>query len=310
MKPKTALEFKIVELSKSLPAITRQQHGLAFGKCFGKYAVPSRLTMFCLECGHNWKLIETKELKNIHCPNCDKKLEVTDRYRNGLKETDYYQIITTAENFQIVRMVCITKAMKKNTNPTFFAHEVMQIFIDETGKPRCMSKNVMGLSQYFDQWIIGSELFLKHTDSNRFSLTPSFVLPTKRIIPILKRNGFKGSFHSIAPQILFTKIITDSMAETLLKSNQHDLLYYHIRNTELKTTGVYWNAIKICNRNGYQVMDAKLWIDYLDLLAYLGKTCEARNMFALKIWRWPTTGLWPKSKRKYGEVPSKKRKIK
>jgi len=271
MKPKTATEFKIVEISANLPVTTKQQHELAFAKCFDNYAVQSRKTLFCLECGHYWKSTETKEIKKENCPKCNKKLAVTDKYNNGLRETAYYQIITAAETFQIVRMVCITKYMKKNLESSFFAHEVMQIFIDESGKPRCMAKNVMGLSQYFDQWIVGSELSLKHYDNNRFYLNPSFVLSDKKVIPLLKRNGFKGNFHGIAPQILFKQILTDSIAETLLKSNQFDLLYYHIRNTKLQSTGIYWNAIKICIRNNYQVKDAKTWIDYVDLLEHFGK---------------------------------------
>lgn len=272
MKPKTAIEFKIVELSQNLPQITQQQNELAFTKCFDNYAVQSRKSCFCLECGHNWKVCDTNKLKKVTCEKCSKSLLVTKKYSNGLKETDYYQIITTADKFQIIRMICITKTMKKNCQCSHFAHEVMQIFIDETGKSRTMSKNVMGLSHYYDQWIVSSELSLKSNDNNsRFYLIPSFIQPNKKVSPIVKRNGFKGKFFGIAPQILFKAILSDSIAETLLKANQHDMLYYHIRNTSLKSTGTYWNAIKICIRNNYQIKDAKLWVDYIDLLQHFMK---------------------------------------
>ena len=78
----------------------------------------------------------------------------------------------------------------------------------------------------------------------------------------------KVSSFGIAPQVLFKAILSDSIAETLLKANQCDMLYYHIRNTSLNPTGSYWNAIKICIRNNYEIKDAKLWIDYIDLLQY------------------------------------------
>ena len=272
MKPKTALEVKIVELSKGLPEITQHQNELAFTKCFENYAVQSRKNIFCLDCGHSWKVSDTTKLKQVTCEKCCKKLIVTDKYSNGLKETDYYQITTTADKFQIVRMICITKTMRKNCQCFHFAHEVMQIFIDESGKSRTMSKNVVGMSHYFDQWVIYSELSLKANDNNsRFYLRPSFVQPNKKVLPMVKRNGFKGKFYGIAPQILFKAILSDSIAETLLKANQLDMLYYHIRNTSLKPTGIYWNAIKICIRNSYLIKDAKLWIDYIDLLDYFGK---------------------------------------
>ena len=272
MIPKTELEIKIVELSKSLPQVTQQQNELAFSKCFDSYAVQSRKSIFCLECAHHWKTSDTKKLKKVTCERCAKKLVVTDKYNNRLKETDYYQIITSAGNFQIVRMICMTKTMKKNCKSFHFAHEVMQIFIDESGKTRTISKNVMGMSQYYDQWIVYSEMSLKSNDNNRrFYLNPSFVCPQKKVLHVVKRNGFKGKFYNIAPQILLKAILSDSIAETLLKTNQFDMLYYHIRNTSLNPTGIYWNAIKICIRNNYQIKDAKLWIDYIDLLQHFIK---------------------------------------
>lgn len=276
MKPKTASEIKIVELSKNLPPITQQQNEVASSKCFEKYAVQSRKSMFCLECGHTWKITDKKEPKKITCEKCCEKLVVTNKYSNGLKETDYYQILTTADNFQIIRMVCITKTMKKNNKCTHFGHEVMQFFLTETGKTRSLSKNVMGLSQYFDQWIIGSDLTLKPNDNNsRFYIRPGYIQPNKKILPILKRNGFKGNFYDIAPQVLFKEILSDNISETLLKSKQLDMLYYHLRNSRLKANGIYWNAIKICIRNNYTIKDAKLWIDYIDLLVHFNK--DTRN---------------------------------
>ena len=276
MKPKSKLERAIVSASDSLPAITQNQHKLAFNKCFSRYAVLSRNTTFCLECGHNWKSENPIRNSKATCPNCFQRLEFTDRYSNGLKETDYYQIVTTYEDFQIIRMVCTSKTMKKLQKPSYFAHEVMQIFIMPDGNLRFLSKNVMGLSMYIDQWVIGSELTLKSNyDTPRLRLMPSFVMPGAMVLPIIKRNGFKGKFYGIAPQTLLRELLTDSIAETLIKCNQTDLLYYHIQNTPLKKDGKIWGALKICIRNNYIVKDAKLWVDYLDLLEYYWKDLKS-----------------------------------
>ncbi len=276
MTPKTKVELRIVELSKSLPTITKKYHRQAYADCFDRLAVQSRKTIFCLECGNNWKCLHNNEIKTTTCKQCRKKLIFTDSYNNGLRETDYYQVLTTAGEFQIVRMVCITKWMKKNQKCGYFAHEVMQIFIDENGRTRTLSKNIMGMSQYFDQWIVGSALTLKQSEnSNRLNLKPSFIHPVMQISPKLKRNGFDGNFHGIPPQLLFREILKDNIAETLLKSQQFDMLYYHIRNTSLKTTDIYWKSLRICNRNSYQIKDAKLWVDYVDLLDHFGK--DLRN---------------------------------
>jgi hypothetical protein len=276
MTPKSKLEQSIVALSNSLPAITQSQHQLAFIKCFSRCAVLSRNTTFCLECGHSWKDLNHKQNPKVICPNCFQKLEFTDRYSNGLKETDYYQIVTTKQDFQIVRMVCITKTMKKLQKPSLFAHEVMQIFITADGNMRYLSKNVMGLSMYIDQWVISSNLSLKSNhDTSRLKLTPSFVQPKAKVLPIIKRNGFNGKFYGIAPQILLRELLTDSITETLIKCNQIDLLYYHIRNTPITKDGKIWGALKICLRNNYTIKDAKLWVDYLDLLEYYWKDLKS-----------------------------------
>jgi hypothetical protein len=272
MKPKTTLEHTIVALSNQLPAITRRQNEMVFDKCFSNFAVRSRNSIFCLECGHSWRVNTNEKLQKVICTKCCKKLTLADNYNNGKKETDYYQIITTANDFQLVRMVCITKTMKKNVESSFFGHEVMRIFIDQNGKSRYFSKNVMGMSQYYDQWIVSSDLTLKpNVDTIRFYLSPSYILPNKKVIPNIKRNGFKGRFHGVAPQLLFKQILSDSIAETLLKSGQSDLLYYHIRNTPLKQDSIHWSALKICIRNNYTINDAKLWVDYIDLLEYFWK---------------------------------------
>lgn len=276
MKPKSKLEHLIVAISDSLPVITQNQHKLAFSKCFSRYAVLSRNTIFCLECGHNWKSENSIRNSKAICPNCFQKLEFTDKYSNGLKEIDYYQIVTTQQDFQIIRMVCISKTMKKLQKPSYFAHEVMQIFILPDGSMRYLSKNVMGLSMYIDQWVISSELVLKpNYDTPRLRLAPSYILPYAKVLPIIKRNGFNGKFYGIAPQILLKEILTDSIAETLIKCNQTDLLYYHVRNTPIKKDGKIWGALKICNRNNYIVSDAKLWVDYLDLLEYYWKDLKS-----------------------------------
>ena len=86
-----------MELSNNLPLITKEQNELAFAKCFDSYAVQSRKSIFCLDCGHTWKVTDNKKTKNVTCQNCRKKLVFNDKYSNGLKETDYYQIITTAD---------------------------------------------------------------------------------------------------------------------------------------------------------------------------------------------------------------------
>ena len=93
--------------------------------------------------------------------------------------------------------------------------------------------------------------------------------PVMRIIPELRRNGFKGTFHELTPYEFFTAILTDSKKETLLKTGQTEMFRYAIvSNVNLHE---YWNSIKICIRNGYHIADASMWCDLVRLLRHFGK---------------------------------------
>ena len=68
--------------------------------------------------------------------------------------------------------------------------------------------------------------------------------------------------------MLFSAILTDSRMETLLKAHQIALLKHFIYRH--KMSDIYWSAIKICMRNGYEVNDGTIWCDYIDLLQHFG----------------------------------------
>jgi hypothetical protein len=66
-----------------------------------------------------------------------------------------------------------------------------------------------------------------------------------------KRNGFNGDYHNTLPYDLFTAILSDSRAETLLKAGQYAMLRHYIRSSF--DMGRFWASVKICIRNGYTI---------------------------------------------------------
>ena len=66
--------------------------------------------------------------------------------------------------------------------------------------------------------------------------------------PIIKRNGFKGSFHDIQPQILFSALLINPISEYLQKTNQINLLKYHLIDSDFGLEK-HFSSIKICNRS-------------------------------------------------------------
>jgi hypothetical protein len=278
MKPKTALQKQIVELSSKLPVINDKQKQYAIDKSFENWAVISRNTMFCLECSNSWKegkgIDSTLSDDKRKCPSCSKTLKLFKYNKQIFKEIEYFGILTTIEGYQVVRMLSATKFMKKSEKPTYLISEVMQHFIDEKGVMTTMSKKTQMFSQAYDQWVFHSDLEVREDyirEEKRANLNPWKIYPERKILPIIKRNGFKGQFHGIAPQNLFKGILTNSNAECLLKSNQTSALEYYLSNPYYRK---YLPSVKICTRNSYAIKHFKLWVDYVDLLIHFGKDLQ------------------------------------
>ncbi len=273
MKPKTKLQKQVVELSKHLPAITEEQRAWGIDHSLDNFAVRQRNTLYCLECGQSWKdtAVLVSAIIGTKCPHCRKELKLATAYNRSLKDTTYYAIITTIEDFQVVRIFFLQKNMHKGDLPSIIFDEVLQHWINASGSLTIMSKNVFGLSRYYDQWIFDSDLEVRPTyayDSARYNIEPYKIYPKMKILPLIKRNGFKNNFHEIAPHKLFSAILANSYAETLLKAKQYNLLCHSVNHPSLFTKGDLWPVIKICIRHHYFIKDAQLWIDYLDLLKY------------------------------------------
>lgn len=278
MKPKTILQKQVVELSKRLRPITDKQIQWGYDNCLDDNAVRSKKLLYCLECGHSWK--EDNELfSNVlgcTCPECGKELKVHDKLSS---EAAYYAILTTVKGFQVARIYWAQKQYSKNKPAYYVSMEVMQHWIDTTGKVTTIQRKVQGLSRYYDQWVWDSELEVRagtsYGASMRYDIRPYKIYPQRTILPEIKRNGFSGNFHDFAPHKFFSLILSVKQAETLLKSKQISVLKCIAFRPEVVEK--YWPTIRICIRNGYIVQNGSDYFDYLDLLSFFGK--DLRNSF-------------------------------
>ena len=123
---------------------------------------------------------------------------------------------------------------------------------------------------YYDLWAEYSDMEVRKNNKLRaYDINPVCTYPRQRFIPELKRNGFNGEYHNILPYDLFTAILSDSRAETLLKAGQYPMLRHYIRSSfDIER---YWASVKICIRNGYTIADGSMWRDTIDLLRHFGK---------------------------------------
>ncbi len=275
MIPKTKIEKEIITFSSTLTPINPEMKRWAKQNIFLKWAVLSRGKIHCLECSHSWK----PDTKNAACQNftkctdCGGKLKMYQYNQVHFKEIEYSAILDTKAGFQVVRIICSYKYMKKNCTPTYFHKEVMQHWINSKGEVRSLSLSTNIFSQAYDAWNLYSEIEMRpksFQDSPKYRINPYKIFPKMKILPILKRNGFKSSCYKLAPQLLFAAILSDSYAETLLKAGQTDLLQYYIQTSKQRIKE-NWKAVKTYLKNDYSIEDYGLWLDYIELLRWFKK---------------------------------------
>ena len=292
MKPKTILEKEIVDFSATLKPISTQMQSWAEKSIFLKWGVLSRGKFHCLECAHSWKPNNQNASceKFIKCEACRGKLKMHGYNQVHFKEIEYSAVLDVCQDYQIVRIICSHKHMKKNTIPSYFHKEVIQHWINPKGEVRTMSLSTNVFSNVYDAWQYYSSLEIRpkdFQDSPKYRINPYKIYPNIKVLPVLKRNGFKSGFYNIAPQILFTSLLKDNITETLLKSSQTSLLSYYLMSHE-QHIKENWQAVKTVLKNNYKIEDYKIWEDYISLLRWFKKDLYCANFVCpekSRIWR-------------------------
>jgi len=275
MTPKTTAEKEITSLSASLKPVGAEVHAWAEKTVFLKWGVLSRGKFHCLDCAHTWKPDSQKKSCRdyMKCNACKGKLKIFGYNQVHFKEVEYSAVLDICGSYQVVRIICSHKNMKKNFAPTYFHAEVMQHWISPQGEVRTMSLSTNVFSQVYDQWKYYSPLEIRPKDfkgSPKFRINPYRVYPRMKVLSVLRRNGFKTAFHNIAPQILFCAILKDSCAETLLKASQASMFFYYLSSNE-QHIRANWQAVKTCLKNQYVISDYRIWEDYISLLKWFKK---------------------------------------
>ena len=273
MKPRTRIQKEVARLSKRLPRLTERQEAYAYLHCFKHYAIKrADGTNICTECGHSWKsehdLADT--LCGCTCPHCGMQLEALHTRKSVFRDMEYFSIVTTCKQYQVIRFFSVKSRYKAGKPAEYSAFEVVQRWISPDGKTTTVAR-LRGMSMlYYDLWTEYSDMEVRKNQKFRaYDIDPVCTYPRQRFIPELKRNGFKGDYHNILPYDLFTAILSDSRAETLLKAGQYAMLRHYIRSSF--DMGQYWASVKICIRNGYAISDGSMWRDTIDLLRHFGK---------------------------------------
>lgn len=275
MKAKNKFQQQIVEASKTLPTITRQQVQWGYDNAIehvGRRTEKGVIT--CTKCGHSWQgagyLVSI--LTDCTCPECHAKLKVETTKKRTFEDRYYMTVITAHKGFQVVRTLVVSCFVKIGEQPKYTHSEVMQRWIAPNGKYCTFAKlrQTMG-SVYYDSWIFYTPLELRQENDVYNRIYTGVVYPRQKLIPELKRTGYKKVLYGQKPLDLFRILLTDSRAETMIKTGQTELLKRLLDMGWQRNIDKYWASVRICIRNGYKIKDATLWCDYIDFLRFFGK---------------------------------------
>ena len=273
MKPRNKKQQHIVELSGRLRPLTTAQNKWAFSHTIDHYAyrLKSGKTV-CMDCGHEWQEVG---FGIYRCPNCGERVEIRNTKERVIRDKSYFNVITTMEGYQVIRMFLMIVEMRKGMKAKPAYLEIGSYWIDPKG-----GKTVVGLQRtlgyYIDSFAFGSPLEIRYDNDAFNHIADQWVYPRIKVTDTIKRNGFKGSCHHIHPVTLFQQLLSNPKAETLMKSNEIELLRYLCARPTCKADiDTYWNTIKIANRNGYKVKDSQMWMDYIKMLERCGKDIQS-----------------------------------
>lgn len=273
MKPRNKKQQHIVELSGRLRPLTTPQKQCALNSTINHYGYRLKSGMCtCMKCGHEW--LETRNGMCL-CPECGTQIEIKDTKDRVIRDKSYFNVITTMEDYQIVRMFLMIVEMRKGMKAKPAYLEIGSYWIDPKG-----NTTVVGLQRtlghYIDSFAFGSPLEIRRDNDAFQHIADQWVYPRIKVTDTIKRNGFKGSCYHIHPVTMFQELLTNPRAETLMKANEIELLrYLCARPTYKADIETYWNTIKIANRNGYKVKDSQMWVDYIKMLERCGKDIQS-----------------------------------
>ena len=267
MKPRNKFEKAVLEQSKHLRPITKTQGKWAFRECIDHFAyrLPKGRTT-CMDCGHSW--VMDKHRETCTCPHCRAKLQVKETYERKLQEKQYFTILTTCGEFQVLRMFLLIVGMEKGYKAQTSIIEIGQYWWNTQGRKAVVAiQRVLG--HYVDTFSYYSPMAIRNDNEAYQHIAYSPIYPKFKVTDILRRNGFKDNFYGIVPTQLIPALLTDSRVETLLKAGRPEHLRYFLGNK--RTFEELWQSYKIAVRNGYEIADISFWSDYVDTLRRLGK---------------------------------------
>lgn len=215
---------------------------------------------------------EVVALSGILSPITDKQKEwgiarcYTPKERSQNKRIYRYFVISSrVKDWQVCRFFQVRKVKQD-----YSVIEPVRLWFNADGHMEVEAMNRFCMSGRIDSWIIDSDLSLKQAPLPYRDYTQMLPISASKVtsaLPILKRNGLKGSFHNMQPRDVIEGLLKNNMFETLWKCWQFSLL---------QALAYEWNrdynsadkmaAVRVVLHHGYKISDGRMWFDMIDML--------------------------------------------
>ena len=113
----------------------------------------------------------------------------------------------------------------------------VQLWITPEGKYIPIARLRPLFACYTDSWNWNTDMEVRSVNSC-YDINPNFVYPWTRVIPALKRNGFRGELYGCSPLRLFQTLLTNNRAETLLKVGQYPMFCHEVKRAYVPTQSI------------------------------------------------------------------------
>lgn len=270
-----------MELSGKLPPLTRHQIEYAKTHVFPMLAYRNKVSGWCTNCGSEIKFDRNSNAKYVVCPHCGKRLEIENSKQRKYRFRAYFTIVCTFGGYQVVRHFFCTKKIRKSMSPEYEMDEVVQNWIEPSGKETIVARSTIAFTQYYDFWNMESEMSIKYRRGyysycgSRYDIDNTVIYPNVGLLKEVRRNGLKSlkEYDILSANRLISSLLSDRETELLVKHHQKELIVHKIRtsyhNKSLSTLK-HPEAIKIACRHKYIVRDASMWLDYVEMLEHFG----------------------------------------
>lgn len=281
MSPKE-LRSMVREVNKLVPYVSplsQEAYQYAQEHVFPQEICLCKGKAWCTACGGLFGLSKEDIKSGTYvCPKCGKKLNARSTTKSKVYDWGVFSVIDVVSVYQVIRHFKIFKSVSRTTPLRYYYEEVAQNWIDERGNAVTARKSWAMCGARSFSFVYNSQLKVRIDDYLGYNIWrirsmeiyANVIYPKMKVLPILKRNGFRHSFHGITPCDVFRELLRSNNSEMLWKTKQYDILRYKIKKG-WKCDTDYPKSVRIANRNRYYVKDASMWFDYLGLLSFFDK---------------------------------------